>query len=106
MDGAWITPYGSGYEKRDEYYASRTPPKHFDTPCILTGEIAKKYLIACPNAYEAKIAPRYVEHIKKISIRPLPNTSASCFPVLSHVSLEEKLPSNYMEEFHSLFPTY
>jgi len=105
MDGAWVTPYGTEYESRDEYYASRTPLKHFDTPCILTGKISKKYLKSCPNAYEAKIDPSNVQHIKNISIQPLQTKiSQDSFPVLSYISLEGKLSSKYIKEFYSLFP--
>ncbi len=104
IDGVWVTPFDTGYERRDRYYAGRTPLRHFDTPCVLTGEIQRKYFIICPNEYEVKIPPRYMDKIRNISIQAFPEQiSRNGFPVLSYVNLTDKVSTRSVERFKTLF---
>jgi len=105
IDGFWVTPAGSGYE-RDFYYSYRTPPKHFDTPCVIKGEIQRKHLVSCPNSYEAKIAFSNVDKIKNITFQAFPEqivNSYPYFPVLLYVSLKDRVSKETEENFFTLF---
>jgi len=107
IDGVWVTPMGTGYEKRDLFYACRKPALHFDTPCVLTGEIQRKYLTECPNSYEAKIPPENVKYVRNLSIKPHPETvTHAVFPLVDYVKLEGKIHPLYIEKFYSLNTTH
>lgn len=42
--------------------------RHFDKPCILTAQIAAKYLEKAPNGSEAGLKAAYIKHLKNVTI--------------------------------------
>lgn len=87
--GIYVSTVKTG---RDWAYAYRSPIRYFDTPTVLTAEIAAKYLyMVNPNAYEAVVMP---EDVDKLEILNITERNLRLFPFEERKkALEEAIPA-------------
>jgi hypothetical protein len=97
--GIQVSP---GTSDRDEYYALRGAPKHFDLPARLTGKIQAKYLDRANNAYEAGLRPEFVQHLEKVTCEKISYSKSSVLgfcPVVNLESLQGEYSSSQLKRF-------
>jgi hypothetical protein len=89
----WVSPGGS---PRDNSYATRTPPRHFDIPFIFQGVIEIQYLKSVPNYYEALLPVKWLSKIENIE---------GCFGDFKDCRVSE-MPMISRSKINTLFETY